>query len=325
MRFWKVTPVHLSILEGLSNGKSIRKIAAFLEMNHSTIIRHCKQLEKRGFISRQVRSNQVFFSILPEGISIMHHPLRNPLTGKRNNAPPPDKVIRLHRRQIKFDLVNAVSNPEVISFKDHPSKIVHMGPRDAPTWDKNIIQFENFTAVLTTKSLIITGIQRYLKSSENIEVQEADVMAEVMPFAEQVEEKIRRIHKDFRLKRVDRGTLSGKIISREFAYEHHPIAETAKHMRIDADDGKPRIIVDQSKGYPELETVHKETSAEDMETLRKNTKILATNSLEDALKGLTMQVSVVTELTKHIATTQDQMDQVVAALGNITRIIGGMR
>ena len=398
MRSWKVAPVHVSILEGLSDGKSLRKIASSLGLDHSTVIRHTKQLEHRGYITRQVRSNQVFYSILPAGISIMHHPVSGTLTGGSKHAPPPEDIrIRLHRLQIKFDLKNPVKDPAVIRFRDFPSKIVSL-----EHWQKNIIQFEDFTAILSTKSLIITGIQRYLDMGHDIESQEAEILARIAPFAEQVEERIRRMQPGFRilrregsgppdldtfdltplesascnavregreritdihdalkengldvsigklqevlghlverglltrvgapegfaLKRLDRGVLSGKIISRELAFEHHPIAEKAGQMRIDAPDGKPRIIVDSSKGFPELETVHKDTAASDAEQIRVNTEVLATEDLRSHFKDLAMQISITTELARHASVAQDQMDQVISAIGKLVKVVGGMQ
>ena len=329
MRSWKVSPLHISILELLSEGVPIRKIARSVGLDHSTIVRHVKQLEKRGYVSRQVRSSQVLYSILPLGMELMHHPVRNQgqisLTGSPKDAPPREKIpdrIRLHRLQIKFDLVNSVPDPTVIQFKDYPSEVVHMGPKKNPTWSKNIIQFEDFTAILSTKSLIISGVQRYLEISSDVQVQEADIMAQIVPFAEQLEARIQRSFKFFKLKRLDRGMLSGKIISHELAFEHHPIAEKVKHMRIDNEEGNPRIIVDQSKGFPELETVDKKTATEDMEMLRRNTLTLATSDLSIALQALNQQISVSTELAKHATTAQDQMDQVIASLGKITQAIG---
>ena len=329
MRSWKVSPLHISILELLSEGVPIRKIARSVGLDHSTIVRHVKQLEKRGYVSRQVRSSQVLYSILPLGMELMHHPVRNQgqisLTGSPKDAPPREKIpdrIRLHRLQIKFDLVNSVPDPTVIQFKDYPSEVVRMGPKKNPTWSKNIIQFEDFTAILSTKSLIISGVQRYLEISSDVQVQEADIMAQIVPFAEQLEARIQRSFKFFKLKRLDRGMLSGKIISHELAFEHHPIAEKIKRMRIDGPEGKPRIIVDQSKGFPELEAVDKDTAGEDMEKLRANTKILATTDLQETFNILTSQVSIVTELAKHATTAQDQMDQVIASLGKITQAIG---
>ena len=313
---------HTVIIEELSKGQSVRKIAASLNLNPSTVLRDIGQMEKRGYVARQVRSNQVIYSILPLGQELMQHPVKTSLTGGSINATPPEKreyKIRLHRLQIKFDLVNPIQNPAVIKFHDHPSKIVPL-----EHWQKNIIQFEDFTAILSTRSLIIAGVQRYLKAAENVEAQESDVLSEIIPFAEQVEEKIRKIHPSFRLKRLDRGVLSGKIISREIAFEDHHLAKVTGPMRIDAPDGKPRIIVDKSNGPLELEFVHRDTAPQDSEQMRKNDLILATNDLGDALDALKAQVSIVTELTRHAATTQDQMDQVISGLGQITNILGAM-
>lgn len=404
MRTFRVGNTHLTILEGLSGGRPIRKIAASLGLNPSSVLRDIRQMEKRGYIARLVRSHQVLYAILPSGQELMQHPLRNSLTGGSINATPPEKPeykIRLHRLQVKYDLVNPVKDPRVISFRDHPSKIVPMGPKGSAHWNKNIIQFEDFTCIISTKSIIIAGIQRYLTMHDNIESQEAAVLSEISPFVEQVEEKIRRmepgfqiLRKDgsgpidldkydltpienacydlisngkrevkqihaalkekkfdislnkvndiltglagrgllspvgglqgFQLKRLDRGVLSGTILAREYAFEDHHLAKLTGPMRIDAPDGKPRIIVDKSKGPLEIEFVHKDTAPQDSEQMRKNDLILATNDLGDALRALKTQVSVVTELTKHAATAQDQMDQVISGLGQISNILGTM-
>ena len=405
MRPFKPSIRHEAIVEGLSQGQSIRKIAVSLDLNPSTIMRDIAQMVKRGYIAKQLRSNQVLYSILPLGMELMQHPLRKDLTGGSINATPPevqkpqDMKIRLHRLQLKYDLVSTVKDPRVISFRDHPSKIVPMGPRDSPHWNKNIIQFEDFTAIISTRSIIIAGIQRYLDMGENIEAQEAKVLEEIAPFVEQVEEKIRRIEpgfqilrknlndtisldsydlnpleraaydliregkqsmrdihealkekghdismgklhltlmaladkglllpvgtpEGFQVKRLDRGVLSGRILAREYAFEHDPIAVKLKHMRIDNDRGKPRIIVDQSKG-PEMEMVDEETSPQDAEQYRKNVNVLATADLRDAIKAITMQASAAAELTRHSVMTQDQIDQITATLGTITKILGG--
>jgi len=407
MRPFKPSARHEVIIEGLSQGQSIRKIAASLNLNPSTIMRDIAQMVKRGYIAKQLRSNQVLYSILPLGMELMQHPLRKDLTGGSINATPPeirksqDMKIRLHRLQVKYDLVNPVRDPMVISFRDHPSKIVPMGPKDAPHWNKNIIQFEDFTAILSTRSIIITGIQRYLDMEENVEAQEAKVLEEIAPFIEQVEEKIRRIEPGFRIvrknlndtisldsyvlnpleraaydliregrqstrdihaalkekghdipigklhltlmaladrgllqpvgapegfsvKKLDRGTPYGRILAREYAFEHHPIAEKAKTMRIDAQDGKPRIIVDQSKGFPELETVHRDTASEDMEMLTRNTEVLASADLGQAFQVIKASAPIILEQSKLFATTQDQISQLASSLQQVIGILGGM-
>ena len=206
MRTFRVGNTHLTILEGRSGGRPIRKIAASLGLNPSSVLRDVRQMEKRGYIARLVRSHQVLYTILPSGQELMQHPVREFLTGGSINATPPEKreyKIRLHRLQVKYDLVNPVKDPRVISFRDHPSKIVPMGPKGSAHWNKNIIQFEDFTCIISTKSIIIAGIQRYLTMHDNIESQEAAVLAEISPFVEQVEEKIRRMEPGFQILRKD--------------------------------------------------------------------------------------------------------------------------
>ena len=340
--------------------------------------------------------------ILPKGMELMQHPLRNSLTGGSINATPPEKLeykIRLHRLQVKYDLVSPVKDPRVISFRDHPSKIVPMGPKGSVRWNKNIIHFEDFTCIISTRSVIIAGIQRYLTMNENIESQEAAVLSEISPFVEQVEEKIRRLEpsfrilrndgsgpvdldkydlspaenacydlvrngkqttkeihaalKDrdsnisinelndilaglvkrgllspigglqgFRLKRLDRGVLSGSILAREYAFEDDLIAAKVKKMTINNEKGKPRIQVDSSKGKPEMEFVDKETSPQDSEQYKKNVFVLATTDLSREIEAIRQASEAIMEQSRLSAMTQDQMSQVVSALGTISSIIG---
>lgn len=407
MRTWKISNVHVTVLEGLSDGKPLREIARSMGLNHTTVMRHAKQLEQRGYITRQVRSSHVIFSILPSGLSNMHHPVRESLTGGSKHAPPreddPSKIkIRLHRLQVKYDLVNPVRDPRVISFKDHPSKIVSMGPKNEPAhWSKNIIQFEDFTAIISTRSIIIAGIQRYLTMDENIEVQEARVLSEITPFVEQIEQRIQRLEpgfqilrKDgsgpvdlgrydlapvesasydlirggtqtvreihsklkergldispaklndalmglvdkgllapvgppqgFQVKRLDRGVLSGKILAREYAFEHDLIADKVKSMTINNEEGKPRIQVDSSKGSPEMEFVDKYTSPQDSEQYKENVKVLATTDLGQTIQIVKTAANVIMEQSKLSAMTQDQLSQLASALGTLSSMVGSM-
>ena len=211
--------------------------------------------------------------------------------------------------------MNPIKDPSIISFKDHPSKIVPL-----THWMKNIIEFEDFTAIISTKSLIISGVQRYIKISENLESKEASILSAIVPLAEQIEEKVRRSQPKFKLKRLAQGVLQGRILSREYAYEHHPIAEKVKKMEIkDPEDGKPRIIVDQSKGFPELETVHKEYAAEDMNKIKNNTLFMARYDLEDVIFKIT---DTQYETAKRESVSQDKFDQMLTLFSKIAEMGG---
>jgi len=63
----------------------------------------------------------------------------------------------------------------------------------------------------------------------------------------------------------------------------------------DNEDNKPRIIVDKSKGFPELETVHPIYFDDDMEKIRRNTNTKSKIDIED----------VFTEMAVNSRTTQD--------------------
>jgi Mg2+ and Co2+ transporter CorA len=220
-------------------------------------------------------------------------------------------------------------NPAVIYFNDFPSKIINMN-----NWNKNIISFEDFTVILSNKSMIITGIQRNIKSEGKFESRIADILSSISPLALQIEEKIRKQEKRFKLKRIDNGVLSGHIINIELAYEHHTIAETASKNNYNIninDNGKMEIWSDKSKGFPELETGG-DKAIKNMDLLNENTKFLARNKLEDINNEIKREISNISEninkisdllyeTTKHSIITQDQLDELISSQNRIDKMI----
>ena len=82
--------------------------------------------------------------------------------------------------------------------------------------------------------------------------------------------------------------------------------------------------MDQSKGFPELETVHRDTSAEDMEMLTRNTEVLASADLGQAFQVIKASAPIILEQSKLFATTQDQISQLASSLQQVIGILGGM-
>ena len=320
-----VTSRQIEILKHINLGKTLRHTASEIGISHPAVLKHLKKMITLGLLNRVSRSSGVIYSLTLAGRELLsqagNHEVTTPeesLTGGSDRLPPPEKIpdqIRLHRLQVKFDLLNPIKDPSIISYKDHPSKIVPL-----THWMKNIIEFEDFTAIISTKSLIISGVQRYIKISENLESKEASILSAIVPLAEQIEEKVRRSQPKFKLKRLAQGVLQGRILSREYAYEHHPIAEKVKKMEIkDSEDGKPRIIVDQSKGFPELETVHKEYAAEDMNKIKNNTLFMARYDLEDVIFKIT---DTQYETAKRESVSQDKFDQMLTLFSKIAEMGG---
>lgn len=303
MKPFVISLSHQIIMDLLSNQFGIRKIARSLSKSPSTIYRDIKKLEQYGYISRSVRSSQVFYNINPSGMEYLRkywNGEQKTLTGYLIDATPHEKLqIRLHRLQIKYDLLNPISDPSVIQFSDYPSEFVKMN-----NWTKNIISFQDFTVIVSTKSIIITGLQLESDIFQDVEMTEANILASIQPLVQSLEEKIHRFNPHFKLKRLANNVLSGHIISREWAYEHHPIAEAIGHMEIrDPGDNKPRVIVDQSNGFPELETVHKDYSTQDMELLRKNTWRLSQIDLDQEIS--TIQTSLEDFKKTYMSTLED--------------------
>ncbi len=323
-----IKPIHKEILDGLSNNESLRQISRETKKSHSTIIRDIRNLEKYGYVSKITRSNQNYYNITPLGIKVLREywDEKKILMRYMDNAP--TNEIRLHRLQIKYDLINKI-NPAIIYFNDFPSKIIDMN-----NWNKNIISFEDFTVILSNKSMIITGIQRNIKSEGKLESIIADILSGVSPLALQIEEKIRKKEKDFKLKRIDNGILSGRIINIELAYEHHAIAELASKNNYNINvnnNGKVEIWSDKSKGFPELETGG-DKAIKNMELLNENTKFLSRYKLEDINSEIKKEISAISdnvnkisdllyENAKHSTMTQDQLDELISSQNRIDKIL----
>jgi DNA-binding transcriptional ArsR family regulator len=317
-------PTRVNVLSRLSEGWGIRRIARYLGISHPAVLKHVRILEKNGYITKLFRSSQAQYSVLPLGLELLNSvekrlppPEGQNLTEGSKWLPPREEKmqIRVHRLQVKYDLVEPMKDPALIHFVDHPSKIVPL-----EHWSKNVIEFEDYSIIISTRSMIITGIQRELDTKESVESQYAALMEKISPIAEEAEARIRRTNSHFRLKRLDRGILSGKILSTELAYEHHPIAEKSGPMIIrDKEDNKPRVLVDNSKGFPELETVHKLHAVDDMDLLRRNTESLITYDLNDVVRGMVEQATL-------DASVQDKLSQITEILLTVTKLVsGGMR
>lgn len=132
----------------------------------------------------------------------------------------------------------------------------------------------DFTAQVTESSLRISGFEIRASLTDDIELLEQEVLAQLNDIVRGIEKKLQAQIPQLRLKETN-GMLQGEIKSREWAFEKHPIALKAderkeKFQIFDSEDNL-RADVDYSRGFPEFETHYYTRSTEDMAPVVQNT------------------------------------------------------
>lgn len=278
MRPFIPTPKHALIASMLLQGKTGREIARALKENPGTVARIIKRMVKYGYIVRDVRSSASIYSLTLLGYSLLDmlrdkkakgNRIENTLTGSQIKATPtekPKQFWRLHALQFKIPLVEAFSPESIhlIQFKDHPTKL-----RTLNNHADLIVDFQNFTATMTTRALKISGIQIRLPYDD---VEDPDILLDkardaFLPEIENLEMLFHKHFPRFRFRRLANNVIDAKVIKGELALEQDLLAmkvgaiqkETGEKLKIyDPEDGKLSEIVDFSMGpdVPEFESVH---------------------------------------------------------------------
>lgn len=261
------------ICKYLLEGKSIREIARAMDTNPGTLQRAIRRLENHGYLSRQVRSSQSFYTLTLLGYSLLEivknqkgNTTENNLTGSLKEATPQknDQYWRLHALQFKIPLVESFHPEDIhlIQFRDHPTKL-----RNLKNHADLIVEFMDFSVTMTTKALKITGLQIRLPYEE---VEDPAILLEkaadvFRPELENIEMLFRKHYPKFRLKRMTNNAIIVQPLKGELALEKDTLAikvaklqekDKANKLKVyDPDDGKLAVIVDLSMG-PEIEGVH---------------------------------------------------------------------
>lgn len=182
------------------------------------------------------------------------------------------RKLRPHAYQFTYLLtkpLNQIQLDRILSFRDYPVKANPLkNHTDA------VIFFVNLTAIVRTRTMTITGLELPEYPPEiSTESAELDFIHKILSEnIERIEGVIRRVVHEFRVERAGRRIFSGKVLGKEWAYEHHPAAELAVADRrtvvVKDFDGKVRYTVDRSNGYPEAECKHPIKATADMDIFR---------------------------------------------------------
>jgi hypothetical protein len=331
-----------------------------LHVSPKSILQSIKRLQTQGYVFLQVRSSTSVYSLTPAGYDVLwqaweHTSIQkgntndkvsyngvslydftskfpHPVRQKGNTDEKTHYKLRSHGLLLKYPLKNKLPNnvSSVVTFLDHPIRVSHMNH-----WEKVSVFFQNFTVVLSPTSIILGGMEYISGTHDNIEAAEADILSQVNKLALEIEPIFQRRIPGFSLARISRGILANKILNKEWAYEHHPIgekfAQQGERLLIrDREDGKRRVIVDLSKGFPEVETVHPAFSGEDMERVRDFTEEVALGKFTPDLvrKRIDEDKKELEELrlddARKFSQVTDTLVRISESLGQIAEIVNRM-
>ena len=242
-------------------------------------------LLKKGFVEKRKESVLVYYTITALGINTFAQnssfgkpepskvfiPTQEP---KERNATQPSQEKVFTARAHKFGLAYPLKDP--LSPNEPPRLFSLSGiPPQSIALNNNSqaqIAIGNITARLTTKQLELFTSDLYTDNRTlSIEVESA-LKRKFDALALNLEAKLQKVA-SFKLLRIDKDTLNSPIISQHWAEEHHPLAEASSESPLilahSPIDGKPRLGLDQSKGFREAETYHSRTADTDKDTLDK--------------------------------------------------------
>ncbi len=297
MKEFRPTGRHALIARYLLQGKPVRETARLIHQNPGTLLRTIKRMEKHGYLKKDFRSSKNQYSLTLLGYSLLEllkdedpkgNTTENSLTGSVIRATATEKspkFFRLHALQFKIPLVEAFSPESIhlIQFRDHGTRL-----RNLNNHADLLIEFQDFNVTLTTRAIKITGIEVRLPYEE---VEDPSILLEkardiFMPEILNIEMLLRKHFPRLHLRRLAKDILDVEVVKGELALENDELAvkvgdiqkKTRNKLTVnDPQDGKPAMIVDFSKGPPELETIHSEKFIDHMQIYK--------GWLEDLISG----------------------------------------
>jgi DNA-binding MarR family transcriptional regulator len=266
LRTFKLTPIKINILAKLEQGKYEAEIAKELNVSRSAVNQNIKKFVSMGWVKPEFRDLIKFYILTNEGHQLLARRVSDSLT----NPELPEQTIRHHAYVLKAELLNklAADEPALVLMKAG----VSFGPAGLKNQASAYLRWEEKQALLTPTNLIIYVSQIETTLNESPIVTTFNATTKAREFAEGLEAQLRKTKPNFKLKRLDDGTIKMEVIEHHIALTNNPIAKDvlekrAKLMLYDDADGLARVGVDNSKGVPELEAFHKKYAPEDIQKL----------------------------------------------------------
>lgn len=327
---WDLPDDYITIIQCVAEDMNQSQIAAFCGTSRQNIKKKLKRLVNLGMIVYEIRSSGSHFRVTSDAERYLPSKNQKKVAppdqqGTENGYTPDTRLLRGHDYSIYYYFETKLKphRTAVLHFDDYSVK-VNDGIKN---WTKAIIKFENyrrmsFTAEVSPSSLHITGFDIRISYLADIRQAELEVLSQLSDIVKGIEAKLQDQIPELKISRKN-GILQGKIKTREWAFEKHPIATASKKhnyaFTVHDGEGNLRANVDYSLGFPEFETHYAPEATADMSRVQEFTRdqILGNWNHKEERAKLSRAIEAIYEISKREASFDDRFDRILTALERI--------
>ena len=241
----KVEFPQYEVLRSIQNGLSVSEIAEYRKVNRSSVYKVIATLTKRGMVTRIQRG---VYDLTEKGIKGLHS-----FVAFRYK-------LRQHNLGIKISILQSPKNWE--QKRNELRQIPYFNKSiKLKNNEQELFNFGKLQVRTTTKSVIIKMPTIYSKNWEEAIVQAMGILETTIP----------KLENAFKIKLVKDYKANMKIISQEYAIIQDSLAKLYRNegnrIYLTGDDGKIWLITDFSFSEDELEVIHPDRSADDLDAI----------------------------------------------------------
>jgi len=241
----RVEFAYLELLNGVHNNLKVSEIAKYRKVSRQAIYGTLSSGIKKGWISKK---GYGVYELTQKGIQTLHS-----LVGFRYK-------LRQHNLGIKIDVLESPKNwaqkRNELRFLPYFNKTIKLKNNE-----QDLFNFGKLQIRTTTKSIIIKMPTIYSKGWEEAIIQAMDIFETAIPKLESM----------FKVKLVKNLKANIKIISQEYARIQDALAKLYRaegnRIYLTGDDGKIWLITDFSFSQDELEVIHPDRAADDLDAI----------------------------------------------------------
>lgn len=295
----RVETAYLELLNGLHNNLKVSEIAKYRKVSRQAIYKTLSSVIKKGWVTKV---GYGVYELTEKGIQGLHS-----LVGFRYK-------LRQHNLGIKIDVLESPKNwaqkRNELRFLPYFNKTIKLKNNDQDLFNFGKLQIRS-----TTKSIIIKMPTIYSKGWEEAIIQSMDILETTIP----------KLEKMFKVKLVKNYKANMKIISQEYARIQDALAKLYRaegnRIYLTGDDGKIWLITDFSFSEDELEVIHPDRAADDLDAIAPFMNDLRENptTLSEVREETKEVLEVAKAHAQNVVKHQKVLDEILLAFNKINK------
>lgn len=295
----RVESAYLELLNGIHNNLKISEIAKYRKVSRQAIYKVLSSVIKKGWVSKK---GYGVYELTDKGIQGLHS-----LVGFRYK-------LRQHNLGIKISILESPKNwaqkRNELRFLPYFNKTIKLKNNE-----QDMFNFGKLQIRTTTKTIIIKMPVIYSKGWEEAIIQAMGILETTIPKLELI----------FKVKLVKNYKANIKIISQEYARIQDALAKLYRtegnRIYLSGDDGKIWLITDFSFSQDELELIHPERAADDLDSIAPFMNDLRKNptTLSEERELVNNKLKVVDGMIQNEAKHQRVLDEILLTFNKINK------